>query len=149
MNPFSLQGTFPQLCCNKHGSRLVDACWRHSEVNTKREIAEELLLKEEDLKGDYYGKFVLRNCNIESFKRKQDAWQEKQKAVKKTVALFDDILKEDVGLKKKTSHLKKRSRFSQETGTHKMDDDDDDDDDTSDVFAHKNGKPKMKKIPLF
>lgn len=87
-----LQGSFFLLAKDKHGSRSVDACWASSEVGTKREIALELLEKEDELKGDYYGKFVLRNCHIDTFKRKQGVWQEAQETTSKTKQLFEDIL---------------------------------------------------------
>ena len=61
-------------------------------MGTKREIALELLEKEDKLKEDYYGRFVLRNCHIDTFKRKQGAWQEAQEATSKTKQLFEDIL---------------------------------------------------------
>ena len=134
-----MQGTFSQLCQHKHGSHLVDTCWKYSEIVTKREIAEELLAHEEELKSDYYGKFVLRNCNIESFKRKQGKWQEKQKEAERTTALFDDILKGEVHSKKTVRLPKKRSSLVEPD---KMTDDDD-------PFTEKEGNPHSKRLPLF
>ena len=70
----------------------MDACWASSEVATKKEIALEMLEKEDELKDDYYGRFVLRNCQIDTFKRKQGVWQEAQETSSKTKQLFGDIL---------------------------------------------------------
>ena len=68
---------------------------------------------------DYYGKFVLRNCQIDFYKRKQLVWQSKQQSKKKKLDLFEDILEDNplvdggplkVGKKRKSTYLESDSK---------------------------------------
>ena len=70
-----LQLRLCELSCSRHGSRVVEVVWRHSEVGCKQGLAQELLEHEEQLKEDFFGKIVLRNCNITHYKSKQAAWK--------------------------------------------------------------------------
>ena len=80
------------LCKDKYGSRVVDILWRQSEVQQKQELAEQLIPHEEELSANYYGKIILRNCNISHYKKKQAAWQDVERATEKRRELFQDIL---------------------------------------------------------
>ena len=82
------------LCKDKHGSRVVDVLWRQSEVQKKQELAEQLIAHEDELFTNYYGKIVLRNCNISHYKKKQAAWQDVERATERRRELFEDILGE-------------------------------------------------------
>ena len=113
------QGNFFLLAKDKHGSRSVDAVWASSEVGTKREIALELLEKEDELKDDYYGRFVLRNCQIDTFKRKQGVWKEAQETSSKTKQLFGDILDQKHGSSSRVSQKgAKRGKSVSSQDTH-------------------------------
>ena len=70
----------------------MDAIWRNSEVTMKESLAEDLLVHEAELADDFYGRIVLRNCNVAHYRRKQAVWQQKATAVAKTRELFHDIL---------------------------------------------------------
>lgn len=94
------------LCKDKHGSRVVDAVWRHSEVAKKEELAEILLTNEEELTGDFYGQIILRNCNISHYKKKQAAWQEQQRVTEKKRQLFQDIIEDEQPAPKKVKRNK-------------------------------------------
>ena len=85
------------MCKDKHGSRVVDAVWRHSEVGRKEGLARELLSHEDELMGNYYGQIVMRNCNIAHYKKKQSVWQEQQKSADKRRKMFQDIIAETGG----------------------------------------------------
>ena len=95
------------LCKDKHGSRVVDVLWRQSEVQRKQELAEQLIAHEDELFANYYGKIILRNCNISHYKKKRAAWQDVESAIERKRELFQDILgekaqvrsKEDNGIK--------------------------------------------------
>ena len=82
------------LSKDTHGSRVVDALWQHCEVGRKESLARELMAHEEELSADFYGRIVLRNCNIAHYKKKQAAWQEVQNAADKRRQLFQDIISE-------------------------------------------------------
>jgi nucleolar protein 9 len=77
------------LCKDKHGSRVMDALWRSSEVAVKESLAEELIAHEAELTEDFYGRIVMRNCNVAHYRRKQAVWQER---APNTLELFHDIL---------------------------------------------------------
>ena len=80
------------LCKEKHGSRVVDVLWRQSEVQRKQELAEQLITHEAELFANYYGKIILRNCNISHYKKRQAAWQDVERATERKRELFEDIL---------------------------------------------------------
>lgn len=107
------QGTYSKLSCEKGGSRVVEACWRNAEVNYKRAITEELALSEQQLKANFYGKFVLRNCGVEHFKRKDKSWHEQEQKAAKKMKLLEDILEERVDgtVTEKKSKPKAQTKF--------------------------------------
>ena len=82
------------LCKDKHGSRVVDTVWRHSQLDRKEEIAKLLLAHEDELSADFHGSIVLRNCNIAHFRKKQEGWAEQQRAASRKRELFQDLLEE-------------------------------------------------------
>ena len=102
------------LCKDKHGSRVVDVLWRQSEVQRKQELAEQLIAHEDELFTNYYGKIILRNCNISHYKKKQAAWQDVERATDRKRELFEDILGEKAQVRSKedngTKVGKKRGR---------------------------------------
>ncbi|OUM65483.1 hypothetical protein PIROE2DRAFT_31868, partial [Piromyces sp. E2] len=69
-------GNYGEIACNRYGSHLVDKCWAVSDLKMKESIAEELLESERELNSNFHGKFVLRNCKIENFKRNRQEWIE-------------------------------------------------------------------------
>lgn len=86
------------MCKDKHGSRVIDAVWRSSDIAVKESLAEEMIANENELADNFYGRIVMRNCNIVHYRRKQtvSCWQDKTTtAATKTQRLFNDILKED------------------------------------------------------
>ena len=111
-----IQSSLIMLCKDRHGSRVVDVLWRQSEVQQKQELAEQLIIHEEDLSSNYYGKIILRNCNIAHYKKKQQAWQDVERATEKKRDLFQDILEDTPALgseKKRTQIGDKRKREEQ------------------------------------
>lgn len=107
-----MQSSLIMLCKDRQGSRVVDVLWRQSEVQRKQELAEQLMAHEEELFANYYGKIVLRNCNISHYKKKQTAWQDVERATEKRRELFQDIL-EDRPTDKMKRTGKKRQRKHQ------------------------------------
>lgn len=89
------QRSLVMLCKDKHGSRVVDMLWKQSEVQRKQELAEQLITHEEELSVNYYGKIILRNCNISHYKKKQAVWQDAERATEKRRELFQDILEDN------------------------------------------------------
>ena len=104
------QGHLLPLCTDRSGSRVVDAVWRHCEVKRKNTIAKKMLVLEEKLASDFYGRIVLRNCNVAHYKKKQAVWQGDQRAVAHRRNLFRDIVSTDeiTGVGKSDDTLRKR-----------------------------------------
>ena len=98
------------LCKDKHGSRVVDVLWRRSEVQRKQELAEQLIAHEDELFANYYGKIILRNCNISHYKKKQTAWQDVERATERRRELFQDIIEDQVTARDKGTKVNKRNR---------------------------------------
>ena len=96
-----------QLSKEKYGSRVVDSCWKHSEVKHKQWIADELLTGEKELSENYYGKFVLRNCNIEYYKKKGCFGEGDYSSKEKVKKMFSDIVDTSVTMTTKSSKKRK------------------------------------------
>ncbi|CAM1330350.1 Uncharacterised protein PB.1153, partial [Pycnogonum litorale] len=73
-----LKGNYLQLACDKHGSRSIDCIWSVSSMKYKSAIAEELIVNEDTLNNNLYGKFIVRNFALFHFKRRRKQWMEIQ-----------------------------------------------------------------------
>lgn len=62
----------------------------------KEALVRELLAHEGSLGDSFYGRIVLRNCNIAHYKRRQAAWQSRQWAEERKRELFQDIIADSV-----------------------------------------------------
>lgn len=60
----------------------------------KEAITEELANSEQQLKGNLYGRIVLRNCGVEHFKRKDKTWHEREQKATKKRKLLEEILED-------------------------------------------------------
>ncbi|ORX85396.1 ARM repeat-containing protein [Anaeromyces robustus] len=85
-------GNYGQIACNRYGSHLVDKCWAVSDLKMKESIAEELLDNERELNSNFHGKFVLRNCKIENFKRNRQEWIEHEHGLERKKQMFEELL---------------------------------------------------------
>ena len=104
-----LQGYFVKLSKEKHGSRVVDCCWKHTELKDKQLIADELLKAEKELADNYYGKFVLRNCNIDYYKKKGDLAEGSFNSKEKVKKMFSDIIDKPSKPQPQSAHKKRKS----------------------------------------
>lgn len=93
----------------------METCWRNAEVKYKEAITQELAQSELKLKGNLYGRIVLRNCGVEHFKRKDKTWHERQQKAAKKRKLLDEILEErgDGAVTKKKAKPMEENRFAQ------------------------------------
>ena len=92
---------------DKYGSRVVDSCWKHSELKDKQLIVDELLAGEKELADNYYGKFVMRNCNIEYYKKKGCLKEGSYSSKERVKRMFSDIVEKSMTVK---SSRKRKSR---------------------------------------
>ncbi|KAJ3340573.1 Nucleolar protein 9 [Kappamyces sp. JEL0680] len=76
-------GGFAKLSCDKYASHFVDKCWTASNIDLKTQIAQEMANSYQTLYNNFHGKFILRNCGIELFKRRREEWVSHQKGLRK------------------------------------------------------------------
>lgn len=88
----SFLGKYHQMALDRFGGHTVDKCWAVSDIEMKEKIAQELLEHEHALSQSYYGKFILRNCKIDQFKRKKEEWVEREKGIERKKDMFKEIL---------------------------------------------------------
>ncbi|KAF9162149.1 Nucleolar protein 9 [Actinomortierella ambigua] len=88
----SFLGKYHVMALDKYGGHTVDKCWAVSDIDMKEKIATELLQHEQALSQSFYGKFILRNCKIDQFKRKKADWLEREKGNERKKDMFKDIL---------------------------------------------------------
>ena len=72
----------------------------------KEAITRELADNEHQLKDNFYGKFVLRNCGVEHFKRKDKTWHEREQKVERKRKLLEEIFEERDELPASTKRAK-------------------------------------------
>ena len=73
----------------------MDAVWRSSDISVKESLAEELMAHEEELADSFYGRIVMRNCNVAHYKRRQSVRDGAAAAATNTRKLFHDILEDE------------------------------------------------------
>ncbi|KAF9418858.1 Nucleolar protein 9 [Entomortierella beljakovae] len=88
----SFLGKYHSMALDKYGGHTVDKCWAVSDIEMKEKIATELLEHEHALSQSFHGKFILRNCKIDQFKRKKEEWVEREKGIERKKDMFKDIL---------------------------------------------------------
>ena len=94
---------------------MVETCWRQAEVKYKEAITRELADNEHQLKDNFYGKFVLRNCGVEHFKRKDKTWHEREQKVERKRKLLEEIFEErdELPASTKRAKLATENKFAQ------------------------------------
>ncbi|KAF9579668.1 Nucleolar protein 9 [Lunasporangiospora selenospora] len=88
----SFLGKYHTMALDRYGGHMVDKCWAVSDIEMKEKIATELLEHEYALSQNFHGKFILRNCKIDQFKRKKEEWLEREKGIERKRDMFKDIL---------------------------------------------------------
>lgn len=95
----------------------MDTIWRNSDVSTKENLAEKLLAHHAQLSDNFYGRIVLRNCNITHYRRKQTVWLGEEEVVDETRQLFHESLEEGVTTALERGQWKKRKRKCDQSNT--------------------------------
>jgi len=81
-----------QLATSAFGSHIVDVCWELSAIELKESIVQELAEKDRELQNNFHGKFVYRNCKVESYKAKKQEWRDKEESVQRKKEMFKDLV---------------------------------------------------------
>ncbi|KAI9599477.1 armadillo-type protein [Syncephalis fuscata] len=85
-------GTWHQLALDRYGGHILDKYWAVADISHKEVIAQELLAHEQTLYASVHGKFILRNCRIDLFKRRREQWRQQQQGQSRKQNLFADII---------------------------------------------------------
>ena len=85
-------GHLAELACDGTGSHFVEHCWKAANLATKERIATELSSQKHKLASNHFGKYLLRNFNIDLFNKRKDDWMEIYKKKKgKKVNVSNEI----------------------------------------------------------
>ncbi|KAJ2816525.1 Nucleolar protein 9, partial [Coemansia sp. 'formosensis'] len=85
-------GRYAELAMDRCGSHIVDACWEVADMQFKEKILRELIKRETQLQDNQFGRFMLRNCRVEQYKRKSSEWRERERGLEKKKLMFKDFL---------------------------------------------------------
>lgn len=87
-----LKGHLGSVACDKYGSHVVECLWKHSPLQAKNSMMEELSACRERLESSQYGRMVVRTCRLNQYTRHREDWikEEQGKATKRS--LFEDII---------------------------------------------------------
>lgn len=89
----SLAGNYADLAMDKYGSHIVDKLWSQvADMDDKEQIAEELLKSLSALQNSHHGKFVVRNCRLENYKREREQWRKKEAGADRRKEMFKEFL---------------------------------------------------------
>ncbi|KAJ3405152.1 Nucleolar protein 9 [Chytriomyces hyalinus] len=90
-----LDSNYAVMAADKYGRYVVDEYWTVADIEAKERIAEELSRSKAMLEASFTGKFILKNCRIEAFRREgREAWAEKVTGVDRKREMFKEF--EDV-----------------------------------------------------
>lgn len=105
----NLAGQLADLAKDKYGSHVVDKLWANAaDIDDKEKMAEELLQHLTSLQNNHHGKFIVRNCRLENFKRERENWRKREAGNdrrKEMFKMFMDDEGEKAGQQKKADPL--------------------------------------------
>ncbi|KAH8389907.1 hypothetical protein KR200_003810 [Drosophila serrata] len=101
-----LEGFYVDLAITRHGSRVLEQCFKAAQEAQKLRIAKELFSKANMLKGSPYGRLIYTKYRMDTYKLSPSQWQEslskhldveqpkeiKRKTAKTAAEAFKDIL---------------------------------------------------------
>ncbi|KAM6495360.1 Armadillo-type fold [Amanita muscaria] len=76
-------GHYHVLVDDRIGSRITDRCWEFADTYLKEKIAKSLFTHDQELAASYYGRFFVRNLNLQLLQRRPDEWRNLQSERKK------------------------------------------------------------------
>jgi hypothetical protein len=81
----------------------------------QEKIAQELLEHEQTLYGSKHGKFIIRNCRIDMFKRRREQWRQHQQGLAKRRDILKDIIEPTNGILSNATTTKATSATTSES----------------------------------
>jgi len=88
----SFQSCYSTLAVSKHGSRVFDIVWKWANVKNKSLIANELLIDEAKLNNSSFGRPIIYNISLGSYRRDKEEWMKAQNQNNKIEKLFANII---------------------------------------------------------
>ncbi|KAJ2731384.1 Nucleolar protein 9 [Coemansia sp. BCRC 34962] len=85
-------GRYAELAMDRCGSHIAEACWEAADIQLKEKILREFIKRETQLQDNQFGRFMLRNCRLEQYKRKSSEWRERERGLEKKKLMFKDFL---------------------------------------------------------
>lgn len=104
----SFEGEFGGLAKDKFGSHFVEAAFEKGSLKRKKIIISELSKYEGQLSGSSQGRAVMFKCRLSDFRRDPEEWEKAQTKKRKVVAIFDDILGDEVKKQPKKKQTSKK-----------------------------------------
>lgn len=90
----SLSTHYIDLVLDKYGSRVFEKLWLASDLSLKKVIARELLLKQDQLLENQYGRIIFRKLKIDTLIRGAEEWSDKQSSAVSKRKGVDAVIKE-------------------------------------------------------
>lgn len=87
----ALQGHLASMACSKHGSRSIDKMWEKGSERGRELIAQELSAKIPLLTSNAFGRFLVQNLSLSTFKRSKEEWRTQIKSQEKNKSLAKDF----------------------------------------------------------
>ncbi|XKL60055.1 hypothetical protein PGB90_001071 [Kerria lacca] len=89
-----LRGFYSSLAVSKHGSRVFDIIWKWANVKNRVVIASELLEDEAKLHNNSFGRPIIHNVSLGSFRHNKEEWIKAQISNNKAKKIFASIISE-------------------------------------------------------
>ena len=94
----AFRGKVSELAMHKVGSRVVEACYLALDTDEKKWMVEELLEDEDKLSQNFFGRFALRKCRVQTFKTGgAQAWADQVESSEGVRDMFGDLMNADGG----------------------------------------------------
>ncbi|KAJ1912757.1 Nucleolar protein 9 [Mycoemilia scoparia] len=108
---------YAEIGCNKYGSHIVDACWNEAgDIVLKEKMIKEFIENEAKFQDSLFGRFILRNCRLESYKRSPKEWSIREKGYEKRKEMFKDILEDGLATSGVNNKEKRKSGCDDQDG---------------------------------
>ncbi|KAJ2223356.1 Nucleolar protein 9 [Coemansia sp. RSA 485] len=85
-------GRYAELAMDKFGSHIFEKYWAIADLDFKETIIQNLVKSETQLQDSHSGRFVLRNCRVDQYKRRAEEWRERERGLERKKLMFKDIL---------------------------------------------------------
>jgi len=94
----AFEGQVTELAMHKVGSRVIEACYTALDTDEKRWMVQELADNEDKLSQNFFGRFALRKCRVQTFKTGgAQAWAAQEESSEGVRDMFGDLMNAEGG----------------------------------------------------